>query len=363
VLSVPIAIDARRLQEQPLGGVGRWLANLLPYLAAEADIVLLTDGRQPPAAFTGPSGRRFAESPLWVPALAPEAVWVQLGAARWLRGFAGVFHGTFNQLPALWRGPAVVTVHDLATRHHPEDFVNAYLKRLVWNAQFRQAIHSATVIQTDSAFIRDAVIDSYQVDPARVVVAPPFVDPVFSPARRDRGRELAARLGASGPYIVAGGGARRRGLPVAVEAWARARRGGVAEDLIVVGVEQPTRQPGLIHAGRVADDDWADLLAGAQALCYPTRYEGFGLPAFEAAASGVPVVCAPIGPLPEILGDAPEWCERPTVDRVAAALERLLSDPVRQEQRRVAGLERVAAAPTWADSAAVLIDAYRRAGA
>ena len=361
MLSVPIAIDARRLQERPLGGVGRWLAGLLPHLAAAAEIVLLTDGRQRPAAFVGPSGRPLAESPLWVPARAPEVAWVQLSAARWLRGFPGVFHGTFNQLPALCRVPAVVTIHDLATRQHPEDFGTNLLKRLVWNAQFRQAITQAAMVQTDSSYIRRTVIDLYHVDPARVVVAPPSADPVFSPARCDRGRELAVRLGGTGPYIVAVGGAKRRGLPVAVEAWAQARRRGITEDLIVVGSEQPPPRPGLLHAGRLADDEWADLLAGARALCYPTRYEGFGLPAFEAAASGVPVVCARIGPLPEILGDAPEWCEQPTVDQVAAALERLLSDPLRQKQRREAGLARVEAAPTWADSAGVLLDAYRQA--
>jgi len=129
---------------------------------------------------------------------------------------------------------------------------------------------------------------------------------------------------------------------------------------VVVGREAPAPHPGLVHAGRVPDEQWADLLAGATALCYPTRYEGFGLPALEAAASGVPVVCAPVGPLPEVLGDAPEWCDGTTVAAIAAGLERLLADPARQKRRRQAGLARVASAPTWADAAHVLIDTYRR---
>jgi glycosyltransferase involved in cell wall biosynthesis len=357
-LDVPVAIDGRRLQERPLSGVGRSLANLLPHLAAQADVVLLTDGGRSPAAFSVPGVGRLAEAPLWLPARAPELVWIQVSVPRWLRGFGGVFHGTFNQLPAAWHGASVVTIHDLATRDHPEDFTGSPVKRAVWNAQLRQAARQAGAIHTVSEHIRRAVLAAYPVDPSHVVVAAPSVDPVFRPDRRDQGRALAATLGVTGDYIVAVGGARRRGLEVAVAAWAEARAHGAVEDLVVVGNELPAPRPGLVAAGRVDDSQWADLLAGATALCYPTRYEGFGMPALEAAASGVPVVCGRVGPLPEVLGDAAEWCEGTTVGAIAAGLERLLGDPIRREQRRQAGLARAALAPTWADAAAVLIGLY-----
>ncbi len=359
-LSVPVAVDGRRLQEHPFNGVGRWLANLLPYLADQAEIVLLTDAGRPAAAFPRPGGGLFAEAPLWLPARAPELVWIQVSVPRWLRRFSGVFHGTFNQLPAAWRGPCVVTFHDLATRDHPEDFAGAPVKRLMWNAQFRQAAQQAAAIQTDSEYIRQRVLAAYSKPPDQVVVAAPSVDPVFSPDRRSRGQERAASLGATGDYIVAVGGARRRGLGVAVAAWEQARAGGAAEDLVVIGNEVPPPQPGLFSAGRVPDDDWADLLAGARALCYPTRYEGFGMPALEAAASGVPVVCPRTGPLPEVLGDAAEWCDDATVPAMAAGLARLLADPARQASLRAAGLACAAAAPTWSDAARTLISTYAR---
>jgi len=355
-----VAIDGRRLQECPLGGVGRWLANLLPHLAVQADVVLLTDASKPPVAFGLPGRGVLAEAPLWLPARAPEVIWIQISVPRWLRAFRGVFHGTFNQLPAAWHGPSVVTFHDLATRDHPEDFTGAPVKRLVWNAQLRLASRQAGAIQTDSEYIRQAVLATYPVDPSHVVVAAPSVDPVFRPDRRDHGRALAATLGVAGDYIVAVGGARRRGLDVAVAAWAEARSRGAVEDLVVVGNEIPAPRPGLVAAGRVDDSQWADLLAWATALCYPTRYEGFGMPALEAAASGVPVVCGRVGPLPEVLGDAAEWCEGTTVGPIAAGLERLLSDPARQEKQRQAGLARAALAPTWADAAAVLLEVYSR---
>ena len=359
-VSVPIAIDGRRLQERPFGGVGRWLANLVPHLAAQAEIVLLTDAGRPPAAFGRPGGGTVAEAPLWLPARAPEVVWIQTSVARWLRRFPGVFHGTFNQLPVAWRGPSVVTFHDLASRDHPEDFAASPVKRLVWNAQLRQAAGQAGAIHTDSEYIRQAVLAAYGGEPGRIVVAAPSVDPLFHPDRACAGRRLAASLGVRGGYVVAVGGARRRGLPVAVEAWAAARRQGATEDLVVVGAEPVDPRPGIVAAGRLPDGQWADLLAGATALCYPTRYEGYGLPALEAAASGVPVVCARVGPLPEVLGDAAEWCADTGADAIGAGLARLLGDPRRQESLRAAGLARVAAAPTAADAAEILLGIYRR---
>ena len=336
--------------------MGRWLANLLPHLATGADVVLLTDGRQ------GPVGRGVAEAPLWVPGGAPGVVWLQVGVAWWLRGFRGVFHGTFNALPAAWPGPAVVTIHDLAPLHHPEDFAHRHLKVLAWRAQLRCAVRQARVIQTNSSFTRQSVVDTYRLDPDRVVVARPAVDPVFSPAGRDEGRLLAARLGVEGDYIVALGGAPRRGLAVAIEAWSRARDAGIPHQLIVIGDStSPVPRAGVVHAGRLMDPAWAGLLAGSSALCYPTRYEGFGMPALEAAACGVPVVCARVGPLPEVLGEAAEWCLAPTVDDISAGLIRVLSDEKRRADLGRAGLARVAASPTWAQSARVVLDAYARA--
>ena len=58
--------------------------------------------------------------------------------------------------------------------------------------------------------------------------------------------------------------------------------------LAVLGEPDLPPEPRVVPLPRLNDEDWATVLAGARALCYPTRYEGFGLPALEAAASGTP---------------------------------------------------------------------------
>ena len=72
--------------------------------------------------------------------------------------------------------------------------------------------------------------------------------------------------------------------------------------------------------GYVSDGQRRDLLAGAAALAYPSRYEGFGFPPLEAMAAGVPVVAARSGAIPEVVGDAAVLVDPDDVDALAAAL-------------------------------------------
>jgi alpha-1,3-rhamnosyl/mannosyltransferase len=346
---IRVAVDARRMQDAPPTGGGRWIANLLPYLRDQFEIVLLTDRRRPTPLIEGVQQVRLGlQAPL------PEPFWLHLGAARWLRHFGGVFHGTYNALPLGYRGPSVLTLHDLSWEHDPSDF--AWGKRRAFALQARWSIPRATVVQTISDFSRQAIAATYGLDAERIVLAPPAVDPIFHPDRSLGLEAVRMRLGISGSYVVALGGTPRRQLGVAIRAWQRLGPG--APTLVVVGAEAPPALPGLVHVGRLSDEDWSTVLAGALAFCYPTRYEGFGMPALEAAASGTPVVCARIGPLPEVLGDAAQWCDTASVNDIAVGLADLLGNQARLDSLGQAGLARAAQGPSWAHSAAALGRAY-----
>jgi alpha-1,3-rhamnosyl/mannosyltransferase len=286
--------------------------------------------------------------------------WLELAVAPWLRRFDGVFHGTFNSLPLTSRGPSVLTLHDLAPQVHAEDF--RPLTRAAWRVSARGSIRRAGVITTVSEFIRGQIAAHFRIEQSRIAVAPDAVDGRFRPERAAQADELARRLDIEPPYVVAIGGAPRRGLAVALEAW-RLANPRLDSPITLVVTRQPglAPEPGLVSLTSLNDEGWATLLAGARALCYPTRYEGFGLPALEAAASGTPVVCARVASLPEVLGDAGCWAEAPSAPAVAEALVRVLTDPAWHQERREAGLERARQAPSWRDSAAVLLEAYRRA--
>jgi len=78
--------------------------------------------------------------------------------------------------------------------------------------------------------------------------------------------------------------------------------------------------------GYVADSQMASLYSGASAFCYPSRYEGFGLPVIEAMASGVPVLTSNATSLPEIVGEAGLMVSPDDVDNMSNNLRLLLED-------------------------------------
>lgn len=358
---IGVAIDGRRLQDRPLTGVGRAVAGMLPHIADRVEVTVLIDRRRPEPPAMGCSVAPLAGiGPL------PETAWLQASAAAWMRRRRGlVFHGTFNALPLASTARSVVSIYDLSWEHHPEDLGRG--KRLAFAAQARWAARHADVIITPSEFTARSIAETYRVHPDRLSVIPIAVPAVFSPDRRDEAGPLLERLGVRRPYVVAVGGARRRGLPVAVQAWQEATSDLRADrpQLVVVGREAPPgpARPGVVRTGPLDDPDWARVLAGADVFLYPTRFEGFGMPALEAAASGTPVVCAPVSSLPEVLADAAEWAAAPTAAAMAPLLRQLLGDAGRRRRLSDTGLRRAAAFPSWDAIAASTVRAYERAAA
>lgn len=348
-----VAVDGRTLQARPPGGVGRSLSALVEGMAGSIAIDLLLDRRLPdpdpvgdgarePA---GGGGRGVEVHRLRAPTPGGSA-WLQWAAPRWLSGGgAELFHCPFYGLPYRQPVPMVVSIYDLSFQSHPEWFSSR--QRAAFVLQAAHAVRTARVVFTGSEHVAGAIEAHLGVPRSRVLVVPPEPSPAFRAAVADDTHPPTA---GGRPYVLAMGGAIRRRLPVAVAAWAEARRRGSDLDLVVVGVEAPPgHQEGLRWAGAVDDGEWARLLGGATAFLYPTAYEGFGLPALEAALAGVPVVAAPVGALPEVLGDDAVWVDRPTTAPMADAVRGLVADPARRD--RISQASRLRA-QTWIRRAA-----------
>ena len=114
--------------------------------------------------------------------------------------------------------------------------------------------------------------------------------------------------------------------------------------------------------GYVPDREHADLLAGASLLAYPSLYEGFGHPPFEAMAAGVPVVTTTAGSLPEVVGDAACFVPPADDDALAAAIARVLTDDALRRDLVARGRVRAQAFP-WSAAIDGFVDLYRRVAA
>jgi glycosyltransferase involved in cell wall biosynthesis len=358
-----VAIDGRTLQARPPGGIGRTLAALVPEIALRTDLDLLLDSRRPPLLGDQPGLRAHS---LRGPASTRDSVWLQLTAPRWLRGYGGAFHCPFYGLPYVQPVPMVVTIHDLTFEFAPELFEPH--KRFVFRRQARWAAKTAQRILTPSEHVRSMVLERYArhgVQPHAVVATGLPVDPAFQRVEPGDLASRLERLGIPQPYVVTLGGAARRQLSVAIDAWRKALRAAGAEPrdipLVVVSGEAPPPAEGVIYAGTLDDRDLAAVFAGARAFCYATRYEGYGMPALEAAACGTPVVCARVGSLPEVLGDAAAWCDGPNAEALGAALARVLSDPGEARRLSDAAVARARSLRPAAEVAGIMVRAYREA--
>jgi len=135
------------------------------------------------------------------------------------------------------------------------------------------------------------------------------------------------------------------------------KKNGVIEGLVRrLGIRRCVR-----FTGRIEYEEFAYYYAKATMAVIPSLYEGFGMPAGEAMACGVPVISTVGGALPEVVGDAGILV--PTADSKALehAIISLLDDPDRRCQLGRAGLERVKSSFTWKHAAQKTVDVYREA--
>ena len=103
--------------------------------------------------------------------------------------------------------------------------------------------------------------------------------------------------------------------------------------------------------GYVPKEELVRLYQSAACLVFPTRYEGFGLPAAEAMACGTPVVARPDAAVREVVGDAGVL-----TDDLADGVRRALAE---RDRLSAAGIER-AALYTWEETARLTAEVYRR---
>jgi glycosyltransferase involved in cell wall biosynthesis len=119
---------------------------------------------------------------------------------------------------------------------------------------------------------------------------------------------------------------------------------------------------GLVRfTGRVSHDDYIREYAQAAAAVVPSLYEGFGLPAGEAMACGLPVISTRGGALPEVVGDAGILVPPADPDALARAIIDLLDHPAKAEALGRAGYERVHRLFTWEKAAQKTVAVYREA--
>ena len=82
----------------------------------------------------------------------------------------------------------------------------------------------------------------------------------------------------------------------------------------------------VLFTGHLIQNELVRVVASAEVLTYLSYFEGFGLPVLEAMKSGTAVLCAELTSIPEVGGNAVQYCDVHSVDDIVAKLYQLVSD-------------------------------------
>jgi alpha-1,3-rhamnosyl/mannosyltransferase len=280
-----------------------------------------------------------------------------------------VHHGGGTVPTTAGDAAVVLTVHDIQYSVFPEHFT--LLKRAWLSRQVPVSLRRADYVTTPSAFVRDSLVSAHGVDPARVAVVPHGIPASFGTAVIDESA-LRARYDVPGPFLLYPAATYpHKNHLLLLDVMARLDHrpdlrlvltggAGLGEEAVRDAVVERGLRARVIRTGRVPDADRDALLVLADALVFPSRYEGFGAPTVEAMAVGTPVVAARATALPEVVGDAGLLLDPDDPEAWAAAVEQVLDDAGLRSRLVEAGHRR-AGELTATHSAAALALAYREA--
>ena len=362
-----IAVDLRALVKT-VTGIGVYTRSLLLGLARRREHRFLglahgpVEGAAELLAAGIPTERESA--PLGV-------LWQQLRLpGRLARGDVDLFWSPHMTLPLRCPVPAVATVHDLTTLLFPDH----HRMKVRWSVYpfLHASLDRARRIVADSEATAADLRFHFPECAERTTVIHPGIDAEFRPGEPDGIAATRAEIGAPDGYLLYAGTLEpRKNVGALIDAWEALAAGGEIPPLVLAGPYgwgsqrllariEALRPRGLIHLGAVPRARLVRLFQAATAFVYPSLYEGFGLPAAEALACGVPTVVSNRSSLPEVVGDAGLLVEIGDRSALAAALHRLLADPGLAADLAARGPAR-AALFTWQRAAARMDEVFSAA--
>ena len=294
-----------------------------------------------------------------VPVRVLNFAWHRLGwpPVELLAGRADIAH-SMHPLMMPSRAARIVTIHDLYFLDRP-DHASAEIRR-DYPRLARDHAHRADAVVVNSEYTRTQVIDRLGLAADRVTVCRPGA-PDWSRRPEPASPGHILFIGTIAPRKNAPGLLRaytqlvsaNRHAPELVLAGRMTAEGLQGAGIDVAAVIDRIRMPG--YVGEAAK---RDLYARASMLVLPSFDEGFGIPALEAMAMGVPVIGANRGALPEVLGGAGLLIDPDNPETIADAMGRVLDDAALRRRMADAGVAR-AAQYTWKSSAERLYATYR----
>lgn len=370
-----LLVDVSSVPDPPVG-VGVYLINLVHGLghARSTDVelhLLTTRDSGVDWGTLAPTATTHAVVPTARPA---RLLWEQTRAPELARTLGiDVWHAPHYTLPLRLRTPSVVTIHDTSFFDHPEWHERS--KVYFFRSMMRAAAARADALVAVSAFTARRISELLRPR-GPVIVIPHGVDHErFHPGTPGDESDLALLrpMGVRSPYVAFVGTMEpRKAVPDLIHAFAQVARSRPELRLVLAGrdgwgireVREAISDSGvatqIMRPGYVPAEALAALLRQSEAVVYPSRLEGFGLPALEALACGAPLVTTTGSAMEEVVDDAAVLVPPGDTNALASALSSVLNDDGLSADLRGKG-PKVAAAYTWEHCTQRHLDVYRQA--
>ena len=341
-LRAKIAVDASCLMRQRTG-IGHYTANsvagLMDLLPDCAFDIFLGSGWSKSLPGHDPGETRAANFVARLPMA--HTLWRLVRRQRFLShlGSCNPDLVLTNFLPPAPCDPVVPIVHDLSPLRMPEAHPGSRVRGFTGVESLVQA---APAVITVSEFSKREILEAMGIEAERVFIAPPGVDGRFRPTSQEERRATLSRHGLQDKqfFLAVGTLEPRKNLKTLIDAYARlpdalrerhalAIGGGVGwgdDGLKNDRADRLHRTGQLRLLGYVPGDDLPHLYGGAKAFCFPSLYEGFGMPVIEALACGTPVLASSAASIPEAAGPHGVLLDPRDVEAWSDALMRVSED-------------------------------------
>lgn len=326
-----VAFDAKRAYHNTrgLGNYSRDVIRLLTTYAPEHEYILCA---QPTDRYTFPNTRTLAPQGLW--RLFP-GLWRSRGCLSALKG-VDIYHGLSGELPFGIHKTGirtVVTMHDAIFVRYPELYSPTYRRLFTHKVQYACDI-ADTIIAISEQTKRD-LVEFFHADERKIQVVYQGCSHIFrEPVSEEQIAEVRKRYDLPEHYLLDVGAIEaRKNLKNLIRALSAAH---INTPLIAVGgasryAEEAAalaKQEGvtlrLMHG--VPFRDFPALYKGAEVLCYPSIFEGFGIPILEAMCVGTPVVTSTGSCFAETGGDAALYADPSDIEQIGAQVYKALHD-------------------------------------
>jgi glycosyltransferase involved in cell wall biosynthesis len=351
-------------------GAGRVARQLIEHLAkrSDVDIRVLAD----PADYAsvvprvGPPWDQFEYRFFASETSRQQAKWFFLDRPRaeqfWPE--AQIVYCTAESYVPVRKARLAVTLHDAAYFEDDAHLKNARFasQKLKWSLLYRKLASKADLFHTVSHFSADRLSHFFPSIRPRIRVVHNAVTPHFFAPVTEAGQAQVESLGLHNrPFLLLPGGLHfRKNAELVLKVWPQLKNIHPELLLAVVNHSHPdyvakSKQFGADFRilGFVPDEGLRALYAAAEAVWFPSKYEGFGLPVLEAMACGAPVLTSNSSSLPEIAGEAALFAAPDRPQDHLESLDGLLRDSKLRAELGRSGKNR-AALFTWEASAAQL---------